>query len=293
LTDRLLADGHKVIVIDDFSLGKRENLQKHKNLVVLKKSVTDNLAPIFKKYKVNGVFHLAALARVPFSIQYPRESHETNVNGTLNLLLAARDAQVKRFVFASSGSVYGDQKIPLVETMTCNPISPYGLQKYVGEEYCRLFALLYGMETVSLRYFNVYGPRQNPEGAYANQISKFMDAYCTGFQPTIFGDGSVTRDNTYVADVVDATILASQTSNKKAFGDVFNIGAGKNFSVKETTQFILDITGIKTWPKHGPARIEPHDALADNLKAKTVLAWKPNMDFEEGLLKTYEYFKNR
>lgn len=295
LVDRLLAGSHRVVVIDDLSNGALKNLAQHKknkNFTFYKKDICSNLTALFKKEKFVGIFHLAALARVPFSIAHPRESHEANVSGTLNLLLAARDAGVKRFVFASSGSVYGDQQIPLVETMTCKPISPYGLQKFIGEEYCRLFTLLYGMETIGLRYFNVYGPRQNPEGAYANQISKFMKSYAVGEQPTIFGDGSVTRDNTFVSDVVDATVLASRTSNKEAFGSVFNIGAGKNISVKATTQYILNLAGSTMWPQHGPARIEPHDALADNSKARKILAWIPKTLYTDGLKITWEWFSN-
>ncbi len=292
LVDRLLTDGHRVVVLDDFSLGKKENLPKHKNLKIYKKSICDNLVAIFKKYKFDAVFHLAALPRVQFSIAYPRESHEANINGTLNLLLAAKKFDVKRFVYSSSSSVYGNQAImPLVETMPAKPISPYALQKYVGEEYCRLFHLLYDMETISLRYFNVYGARQNPDGAYAGQIPKFFSKLLRGETPVINGDGTQTRDNTYVADVVEANILAGKRVSDTLFGKAFNIGGGQNTSVNETTQRILKLTGSKIKPTHGPAVIEPHDTLADTTKAKKILGWEPKTSYEDGLQATYEYFK--
>lgn len=303
LVDRLLAEGHEVVVIDDFSLGKKENLAKHKDLKIYKKSICDNLAVIFKKHKFDAVFHLAALPRVQFSIAKPRESHEANINGTLNLLIAARDAGVKRFVYSSSSSVYGNQPtMPLVETMTAKPISPYALQKYVGEEYCRLFALLYGMETVSLRYFNVYGPRQNPEGAYSGQIPKFFSKLLKGETPVINGDGRQTRDNTYVDDVVAANIAAAlfptrpplygkgEVQEGYIWGEAFNIGGGRNTSVNDTTKMILELVKGSIVPTHGPAVIEPKDTLADTRKAKKILGWEPKTSYEDGLQKTYEYF---
>ena len=293
LVDRLLVDGHQVVVLDDFSLGKKENLAKHKNLKIYKKSICDNLAALFKKHRFDAVFHLAALPRVQFSIAKPRESHEVNVNGTLNLLLAAKEFGVKRFVYSSSSSVYGNQPtLPLVETMPAKPISPYALQKYVGEEYCRLFHMLYGLETVSLRYFNVYGPRQNPEGAYAGQIPKFFSKLFKNETPVINGDGTQTRDNTYVDDVVEANMKATKTSNSKAFGEAFNIGGGRNTSVNDTTAMILKLVGDKIKPTHGPAVIEPHDTLADTSKAKKILGWEPRTSYEDGLQKTYEYFNS-
>src|SRR3989338_11367348 len=244
LVDRLLKDGHEVVVIDDFSLGKKENLPKNKKLTVHKKSICEKLDTIFRKHKFDAVFHLAALPRVQFSIAYPRESHEANINGTLNLLLATRDHGVKRFIYSSSSSVYGDQKkLPLVETMMPDPMSPYAFQKLAGEYYCRLFAKLYGLETISLRYFNVYGPRQNPDGAYAGQIPKFFSKLLAGETPVINCDGTQTRDNTFVSDVVEANILSAQLTPafsspqggglEGAWGQAFNIGAGRNTSVNE------------------------------------------------------------
>lgn len=293
VVDRLLADGHCVVVIDDFSNGKKENLAQHKknrNLTVYKFSICSKLSSIFKKHRFDGIFHLAALPRVQYSIAYPHESHEANINGTLNLLLAAKEFKVKRFVYSSSSSVYGDQRIPLSETMFPRPISPYALQKYTGEEYCRLFALLYGMETISLRYFNVYGPRQNPDGAYSGHIPKFMKAYCQGTVPTIWGDGEQTRDNTSVHDVVEANVLAKRTTNAKVFGEAFNIGAGRNYSVNQTTKYILELAGSIILPKHGPAVIEPRDTLANTEKARTLLNWKPKVEIQNGLKEMWESF---
>ncbi|MEK7615883.1 MAG: NAD-dependent epimerase/dehydratase family protein [Patescibacteria group bacterium] len=287
LTDRLLEDGHRVIVIDDFSLGKKENLSAHENLIVLEKSVTDDLRLLIPK-DTAAIYHEAALPRVQFSIAQPWESHVANADGTLNMLLIARDLGIKRFVFASSSSVYGDQQIPLTESQVPKPISPYALQKLIGEHYCRLFAELYGLETVSLRYFNVFGPRQNPDGAYAGQIPKFFVKLLRGETPQINGDGEQTRDNTYVDDVVEANILAA--TRVIGWGDFFNIGGGHNHSVNETTKHILEITKSDIIPSHGPAVVEPKNTLADISKAKSVLGWEPKTDFETGLKKTYEYF---
>jgi len=305
LVDRLLGEGHRVVVVDDFSLGKKENLQKHRNLFIIKKSVVDLKAASLKKHlPISGIFHQAALPRVQFSIAYPWESHLANADGTLKMLLLAKELAIKRFVFASSSSVYGDQTIPMKETMIPKPISPYALQKYLGEHYCRLFFELYGIETVSLRYFNVYGPRQNPDGAYSGQIPKFFDKLLRGQTSQINGDGEQTRDNTYVDDVVEANILASRISGRTAFsepavrplgiwGQVFNIGGGHNYSVNETTKLILEITKSPIKPTHGPAVIEPQNTLADISKAKSLLDWEPKTDYNTGLRKTFEYFNKR
>lgn len=292
LADRLLSDGNKVIVIDDFSLGKKENLFSHDNLIILERSVTEDLREELKKHMpITAIFHEAALPRVQFSIAQPWESHVANADGTLNMLIIAKDLGIKRFVFASSSSVYGDQKIPLQEIMVPKPISPYALQKYLGEHYCRLFFELYQLETISLRYFNVFGPRQNPDGAYAGQIPKFFDKFLKGVVPVINGDGEQTRDNTYVDDVVEANILASQATS--GFGDYFNIGGGHNHSVNATTELILKLIKSDIKPTHGPSVIEPKNTLADISKAKSVLGWEPKTDFETGLQKTYEWFIGR
>jgi UDP-glucose 4-epimerase len=199
------------------------------------------------------------------------------VNGTLNVLVAAREGGVKRVIYSASSSAYGDQKVmPLAEAMTPNPKSPYGLQKYVGELYCKVWSEVHGLETVSLRYFNVYGPRMNPDGAYALAIGKFLKQRKEGNPLTIWGDGTQTRDFTHVRDVVRANLLAAE-SEKVGKGEVINIGAGRNFSVNQLAELIGGPV------VHEPPRVEPHDTRADNSLAKKLLGWKPEVKLEEGI----------
>lgn len=296
LVDRLLKDNHKIVILDDFSSGKEENISQHKNnpnLSVKKMSICDDLKELFVNENFDAVFHLAAIPRVQFSIKYPMETHEANVNGTLNLLNACKEFGVKRFIFSASSSAYGDQDtLPLSENMRPNPMSPYALHKLISEEYCKIFNFLYGLETIALRYFNVFGPRQNPDGEYACLIPKFITRIYNNERPIINGDGNQTRDFTFVEDVANANILAAKTQNKKCFGQCFNIGGGNNHSVNQVTDAILKISGKNIGPIHGPAVIEPHDTLADISKAKEYLDWEPQISFEEGLKKTWEYFTN-
>lgn len=283
LVDRLLALHHEVIVIDP---AENENLAHHENLTVHKASVCADLSQFFKE--IDGVFHLAAIPRVQYSIQHPIKTNEVNVDGTLNLLALSKKFGVKRFIFSSSSSIYGEQEImPLKESMPPNPMSPYALQKYIGEQYCRLYYMLYGLKTISLRYFNVYGPRQDPEGEYANLIPKFIMSINNNQQPTIYGDGEQTRDFTYVADVVEANVLAAQAQS--SFGEVFNIGSGKNLSVNDVTQGILKLSGKDIQPKHGPSVVEPRNTLADISKTKELLGWDTKVSFDEGLKKTFDW----
>ena len=231
------------------------------------------------------------MPRVQYSIQHPIETNNVNVNGTINLLKNCKDFKVKRFIYSSSSSVYGNQKIlPLSEYMTPNPMSPYALQKFIGEYYCKLFNDLYDLDTISLRYFNVFGPRQNPEGDYACLIPKFIKLISENFRPKINGDGKQTRDFTFVSDVVEANVLAMNLKNY-ILGN-FNIGNGKNISVNEVTQNILKLSNKKTEPIYGPAVIEPRNTLADISKAKEEFGWSPKTSFEEGLRETYQYFVN-
>jgi UDP-glucose 4-epimerase len=280
LTERLLKDGAKVIVIDDLTEGKWENIPPHKNLTKYEGSICEkNIGRLFKNAEV--VFHLAALPRVQRSIKYPAWTHDVNVNGTLNLLLAARDHKVKRFIFSSTSSVYGEQaKLPFTEDMTPNPISPYGVHKWVCEEYCKLFSKLWGLGTVSLRYFNVYGPRMMPDGDYANLFPKFIKLMSHGKVPIINGDGNQTRDFTFVSDVVEANLLAAQL---KITGEVFNIGSGKNISVNQVVTVLKKLLDSKIEPIHGPAVIEPKATLASIAKAKRILGWKPKVELADGL----------
>ena len=294
IADKLLEFDHEVILIDNFSLGKEENIAHHKEnkkLQLYKTDICSNLDSIFKKHKIDIVFHIAALPRVQFSIKNPVETNNANVNGTLNLLNLCRNYGVKRFVFSSSSSVYGNQeKLPLKESMLTNPLSPYGLQKLIGENYCRLFNIIYGMETISLRYFNVFGPRQDPEGDYACLIPKFIKLMKEEKQPVIYGDGEQTRDFTFVSDVVEANILAATTENKECFGKVFNIGAGKNISVNMVADKISKITESKTKTIHSAPVIEPKHTLADISRVQRYIKWKPKTSFEKGLEITHNYF---
>lgn len=294
LVDKLLSLGHKLTVIDDFSSGRMENLAGHKdnsNLKIIKKNICENLEDIFKSERFDAVFHLAALVSVPYSIEHPDESHEVNANGTFNLLMNCRKFGVKRFIFSSSCSVYGEQDtLPFTEPMKPNPISPYALSKLICEHYCKIFNFLYNLETISLRYFNVYGPRQNPEGNYACLIPKFITLVKNDRTPTINGEGKQTRDFIFVSDVVEANLAALDTQDKSCFGEVFNIGTGQKISVNEVADSIIRLSDKSIKPIYGPAVIEPHDALANIEKAKSILNWQPKFLFEQGLAETFKFF---
>lgn len=289
IVDELIKQGHHVAIIDNLSAGKRENFAEHEgksNFVFYEKDITDDLTDVFGIEQPEVVFHLAAIPRVQRSIQEPRETHHVNVNGTYNLLQLARHYKVKRFIFSSSSSVYGNQNtLPLVETMKPNPMSPYALHKLIGEEYCRLFYDLYGLETVSLRYFNVYGPRLNPDGEYACLIPKFVKLLNQQKSPIINGDGEQTRDFTHVSDVVQANITAATSRNVKIFGQAFNVGANNNISVNYVTQQIKKILKSDIEPIYGPAVIEPRDTYASIDKSRSLLLWEPKMSFNDGLIK--------
>lgn len=292
LVDRLLQLGHEVIVIDDFSSGKKENLAQHKDnacLTIVTKSICDkDIGTWFRGVAV--VFHVAAIPRVQFSIQFPEKTNTVNIDGTLNVLETAKKAGVKRLVYSASSSAYGDQKkLPLVETMTPNPMSPYALQKLVGEYYCQLYQLLFKMETIGLRYFNVYGPKQDPSGGYACLIPKTIDLVLNGKSPEIYGDGKQTRDFTYVKDVVEANILAGTTNDKKAFGQIFNVGGSRNLSVNDVVKNIIGTKNIK--PIYQDPVVEPKNTLADITKIKEVLKWQPQFNFEAGIKETMAWFE--
>lgn len=283
LTDALIDQGHEVTVLDNLSTGKKENINPKAKFVEADITNLEQIKPHFEG--VDYVFHLAALPRVQVSIEDPVTTHNININGTLNVFLAARDAKVKRVVYSASSSAYGDTNVlPTKEDLLPAPMSPYGLHKYVGEHYARLFSLLYGVETVSLRYFNVYGPRMAFEGSYCTVIAVFMQQKKEGKKMTITGDGTQTRDFTYVGDVVAANILASK-SEKVGKGEVINIGAGKNYSVNEIADRLRGET------QNIESRIEPHDTEADNSKARELLGWQPKVELEQGLKNTVDWFE--
>lgn len=274
LVDALIERGDEVEIIDNLSGGKIENINPKATLHQKDICNLNDIAPIF--VGVDYVFHLAALPRVPYSIEHPIETNETNVIGTLNVLVASRDAGVKKVIYSASSSAYGDQPImPLQEDMAPHPKSPYGLQKYIGELYSRVFSEVYGLPTVCLRYFNVYGPRYNAEGAYALVIGKFIEQRKRGEDMTITGDGLQSRDFTHVRDVVRANILAME--KEVSGGEVFNIGAGHNVTIKAIAEMIGG-------PIHYvEARLEPKASLADNSKARNILGWIPEVNIEEGV----------
>lgn len=277
LVDELIQQGYKnVHIIDNLTTGKRENLNPKAKFHKLDIRDLDKIRPVFKNAEV--VFHLAAQPRIQPSIKDPKTAHDTNATGTLHVLLAAKDAGVKKFVYSASSSAYGKQKsVPLREEMAPNLLNPYALQKYIGELYCRLFYHLYGLPTVCLRYFNVYGPRQATEGAYATAIGIFLRQKKMGQPMTIVGDGKQRRDFTNVKDVVAANIAAMR-SKKVGKAEVINIGRGRNFSVNELAELIGgDKKFIPSWP--GEARV----TLADITKAKKLLGWTPKVKLEDGI----------
>lgn len=279
VVDALINEGNEVHIVDNLSAGSRENVNPHATLHVEDIRDLGALRKIIAGAKY--VFHLAAIPRVQYTIENPLESHDVNVNGTLNVLLAAKEGGVQRVVFAASSAAYGDQSImPITENMSPLPKSPYGLQKLTGELYGELFSRIYDLPTVSLRYFNVYGPRMNPEGAYALVMTYFKKLRKEGKPLTITGDGTQTRDFVHVEDVVRATLLAAQ-SNTVGKGEVINIGAGKNNCL--SVNKIAEIIGGPV--EYIPARLEPHDTLADISKAKKLLGWEPVISIEEGLKK--------
>ncbi len=278
LVNVLVDAGFEVHVIDNLSNGNRKLVNK--KALFYKADITDAaaLAKVFKKAGEGAlVFHLACLPRVGFSIENPRETHAANVDGTFNVLMAARESGAKRVVYSASSSAYGDQKImPLVETMVANPKSPYGLQKHVGELYCSMFSKIYGLETVSLRYFNVYGPDQPISGGYAQAIPKFLDQARRGKAVTETGDGKQTRDCTHVSDVVRANLLAAKSS-RVGKGEVMNIGSGKSYSMNEVARLI----GGEV--VHIAARLEPRDTRADVSLAKKLIGWAPKGALKKGI----------
>jgi len=271
LTDKLIEQGVEVIIIDDLSTGKKENINP--------KAIFHNIdiskleSQHYKIFEgVDVVFHTAAKARVQPSIEDPVSFNEVNVKGTLNILFASYKAGVKRVVYSASSSAYGNATtFPTPETHSTNPLSPYGLQKYIGEQYCKVFSEVYGLDTVSLRYFNVYGEKMLLEGAYCLVLGIFAKQILEGKPMTINNDGEQRRDFTYVGDVVNANILAA-TKIEQFNGDVFNIGNGHNYSVNE----VADMFGGER--VQGKKVLEPHQTLADNLKAKQILNWDPYGD---------------
>lgn len=275
LVDALVERGFNVHVVDNLFSGNKKNVNKKAILHMKDIRNLKKIKPIIRG--ADFVFHLAALPRVQYSIENPEETHEVNVSGTLNVLSAAKDGGVQRVIYSASSSAYGDQKeMPLREDMTAAPKSPYGLQKYAGELYCKLFSDVYDLQTVSLRYFNVYGPRFNSEGPYALVIGKFILQRKLGQSLTITGDGKQTRDFTHVSDVVRANLLAMKSPNV-GHGEVMNIGAGSNITINKLAKLIGGPS------KHIASRLEPKHTLADTSLAFKFLGWKSQVKTEDGI----------
>lgn len=291
----LIQSGEEVRGIDDFSHGRWENVAD------IIKRVDFREADITDKYAIRSacdgmdyVLHQAALGSVPRSLSDPLATNKANVAGTLSVLEAAREAGVKRVIYASSSSVYGNTAtLPKREHMPLNPISPYAVSKCAGELYCQSFYNVLGIETICLRYFNVFGPRQHPTSQYAAVIPKFIRQMLNGERPTIFGDGAQSRDFTFVDNVVSANLLACQAPAHKACGRTFNIAAGKNFSLNELYSLLQQITGCTTPPSYAPERDgDVHDSLADTTEARQALGYTTLVEFQEGLRNTVEWYKS-
>ncbi|TSC63342.1 MAG: NAD-dependent epimerase/dehydratase [Parcubacteria group bacterium Athens0416_74] len=283
LVDALVGHGKEVHVIDNYVGGKHEDRINPKAIYQeLDIRSTDALVSVFDGADI--VFHTAAIPRVPYSVEHPVETTDNNITGTVSVFDAAAKAKVRRVVYSSSGSAYGDQAVlPLEESMIANPVNPYGLQKYVGELFAKIWPGVYGVETVCLRYFNVYGPRLDPVGPYALAVGAFLLARKEGRPLTIFGDGTITRDYTHVRDIVNGNILASQ-STKVGKGEVINLGAGRNVTIQYLAELISkDIV-------YGPPRVESHDSKADNRRAKKLLGWEPSVTLEDGIAELKQLF---
>ena len=291
LSEELVRRGHRVRVADSLVTGRRANLDHISGVEFLEGDLADLT---FARKSVDGcdfVLHQAAIPSVPRSVQDPITSNTANVDATLNVLVAARDAGVKRVVFAASSSAYGDTPtLPKHEEMPTNPLSPYALQKVVGEQYLQMFTRLYGLETVSIRYFNVFGPRQDPSSPYSGVISVFATALLDNRSPRIYGDGKQTRDFTYVANVVDGVLRACEAA--KANGEIINVATGGRISLNELFYTMRDVVGGNLEPTYAdPRKGDVRDSQADIRKAKALLGYEPVVSFAEGISRTIEWYR--
>jgi UDP-glucose 4-epimerase len=292
IVEELLRRKQTVKIIDNFSTGRRANItsfERDAEVIEADLAETPDLARHLRGAEY--VIHQAAIPSVPKSIVEPIPSHRSNVNGTFQLLLACRDAGVRRVVYASSSSLYGDSPtLPKHEGMAPNPLSPYGAQKLFGEIYCQVFTKSYGLETASLRYFNVFGPRQDPSSQYSGVLSLFITAVLQGRQPTIYGDGLQSRDFTYVQNVVEANLLACTAPG--VAGEAFNIACGDRITVNSALQVINKITGKDITPVYREPRAgDIKHSQADVRKAENKLGYKPQITFEEGLRRTIDWYR--
>ncbi len=294
LVENLLAGGGLVRVLDNFSTGRRENLAPFQDRIdLIEGDITDPSTCQRASEGVQVVFHQAALPSVPRSVEDPAMSHEVNATGTLNVLLAARDAGARRVVYASSSSAYGDTPtLPKRENQTPSPRSPYAVAKLTGEQYCRAFPGVFGLEAVALRYFNVFGPRQDPNSAYAAVIPLFVSAALEGKAPTINGDGEQTRDFTFIENVVLVNLLAASVPADQVSGEVFNVGCGGRISINELWQAIQKAVGASVEAIHGPPRAgDVKDSMADLTLLQERTGFQVRVDLDEGIRKTVDWIR--
>jgi nucleoside-diphosphate-sugar epimerase len=291
LVEELIRRGERVRVVDSLITGKRQNLAHLADVEFLEGDLADLEVARRAVQGIDYVLHQAAIPSVPRSVQDPITSNRANVDASLNVLVAARDAGVRRVVYAGSSSAYGNTPtLPKVETMATGPLSPYALQKLVAEQYCQMFTQLYGLETVTTRYFNVFGPRQDPSSPYSGVISLFIRALLDGQRPTIYGDGGQTRDFTYVANVVDGVLRACHANG--ASGEVINVATGGRISLNELFAAVRKVTGASVEPIYAETRAgDVRDSQADIGKARRILGYEPTVAFEQGLEKTVEWFR--
>lgn len=293
LADELLRQGAKVVILDNLLTGFRENLEEIKgDFEFIEGDINDD-AKLRKAVEgVEIIFHEAALPSVPRSVENPLETHQACVNGTFNLLLKATENNVRRVIYAASSSAYGDQQtLPKVETMSPEPLSPYAAAKLMGEYYCQVFAKVYNLETICLRYFNVFGPRQNPASQYSGVISRFIDALMSGKTPVIYGDGEQSRDFTYIANVVDANIKAAQTT--EGIGEVMNAANGERISLNELLKVLKEITDQESVSAvyEAERKGDVKHSQADNQRAVKMLGYEKLVGLEAGLRETIEWWK--
>src|SRR5438876_1936505 len=293
LADALIQAGTRVRIIDDLSTGHRENIEEISgDIEFVHGSITEPKALSRALQDVELVFHEAAIPSVPRSVENPRATHESSVNGTFSLLLAARDHKVRRMIYAASSAAYGDQPdLPKREDMLPSPLSPYAVAKLVCEYYCQVFSRVYGVETVSLRYFNVFGPRQDPSSEYSGVISRFISALLSGERPIIYGDGEQTRDFTYISNVVAANLAAAEAP--QAVGKVINVASGVRVSLNSLLETLKQLTSHDdVQPQYAePRKGDVRDSLADISLARSFLGYEPQIGLKEGLKLTIEWWK--
>jgi nucleoside-diphosphate-sugar epimerase len=296
LAHALVTRGETVRGIDNFATGKRSNIEALQGSIDFREVDLCNAGGVQDACEgVDYVFHEGAIASVPQSVESPEYTHAVNINGTVNVLQAARKAGVRRLVYAASSAAYGNQPgQPRVETMRPMPISPYAVQKLTGEYYLSSYYDVYGLETVSLRYFNIFGPRQDPSSQYSGVLARFITQMLKGERPTIFGDGEQARDFTYIANVVSANLLALEAAAENVAGKVFNVGCGEQFTLNKTYELLQGLTGFQEPANYGPPRAgDVLTSLADISAAQDAFGYAPTVNYEEGLAETVAWYREQ